>query len=121
MDSRLFHSRCAPWKKPRIAPRDAHLPAVFTVTHPFHPLHGQTFELLTYRFNWGEDRVMYVGPNGRTRSLPVTWTSVAPDDPFVAVAAGRAPFRLEDLLALSALLRDIRPRERSEKRRSRVK
>jgi hypothetical protein len=64
---------------------------------------------------------MYVGPNGRTRSLPVTWTSVAPDEPFVAVAGGRAPFRLEDLLALTALLRDIRAPEASERRRSRVK
>jgi hypothetical protein len=59
---------------------------------------------------------MYVGPTGRTRSLPVGWTSVAPLDPFVTVAAGRAPFRLEDLLALTALLRDIRPptRERHQ-------
>ena len=51
---------------------------------------------------------MYVGPNGRIRSLPVGWTSVAPLDPFITVAEGRAPFRLEDLLALAALLRDIR-------------
>jgi hypothetical protein len=59
---------------------------------------------------------MYVGPSGRTRSLPVGWTSVAPVDPFVTVAAGRAPFRLGDLLALAALLRDIRPptRERHQ-------
>ena len=85
---------------------------MFTVTHPFHPLRGQTFELLTYRFNWGEDRVMYVGSSGRTRSLPVAWTSVAPIDPFVSVAAGRAVFRLEDLLALTALIRDVRPSAR---------
>jgi len=58
---------------------------------------------------------MYVGPNGRTRSLPVAWTDVAPVDPFVAVAAGRAPFRLEDLLALRALLRDIRPTKRERR------
>jgi hypothetical protein len=75
-------------------------------------LHGQTFELLTYRFNWGEDRVMYVGSAGRTRSLPVGWTDVAPMDPFVSVAAGRAPFRLEDLLALTALMHDIRAMRR---------
>jgi hypothetical protein len=56
---------------------------------------------------------MYVGPNGRSRSLPVGWTSIAPVDPFVTVAAGRAPFRLEDLLALTALLVDIRPPTRS--------
>jgi Family of unknown function (DUF5372) len=51
---------------------------------------------------------MYVGPSGRTRSLPVGWTNVAPRDPFVEIAAGRASFRLEDLLALAALLQDIR-------------
>jgi hypothetical protein len=55
---------------------------------------------------------MYVTPNGRTRSLPVAWTDVAPVDPFVATAAGRAPFRVEDVLALAALLRDIRPDKR---------
>jgi hypothetical protein len=86
-------------------------------------LRGQTFELLTYRFNWGEDRVMFVGSTGRTRSLPVGWTDVAPVDPFVGVAAGRAPFRLEDLLALTALLRDLRPtrRERASAREASVK
>jgi hypothetical protein len=52
---------------------------------------------------------MYVGPTGRTRSVPVGWTNIAPLDPFVSVAAGRAVFRLEDLLALTALIRDVRP------------
>jgi hypothetical protein len=39
------------------------------------------------------------------------------------VAAGRAPFRLEDLLALTALLRDLhpRPRDRATGRRAAVK
>jgi len=66
---------------------------------------------------------MYVRADGRTRSLPVGWTNVAPVDPFVRVAAGRAPFRLEDLLALTALLRDIRApnRERDQERRPSVK
>jgi uncharacterized protein DUF5372 len=59
-------------------------------------------------------RVMYVRADGRTRSLPVGWTSIAPEDRFVSVAAGRAPFRLEDLLALTALLRDIGPRRARE-------
>jgi hypothetical protein len=66
---------------------------------------------------------MYVGPNGRTRSLPVGWTNVAAVDSFVSVAAGRAPFRLEDLLGLTALMRDIRPvrRDRSSQKGSGVK
>jgi Family of unknown function (DUF5372) len=66
---------------------------------------------------------MFVGPNGRTRSLPVGWTNVAPVDPFINVAGGRALFRLEDLLALTALVRDLQPRtfERPTSRRSGVK
>jgi uncharacterized protein DUF5372 len=66
---------------------------------------------------------MYVGPQGRTRSLPVGWTNVAAVDSFVSVAAGRAPFRLEDLLALTALVRDIRPvrRDRVPQKESGVK
>lgn len=66
---------------------------------------------------------MYVGPNGRTRSLPVRWTNVAAVDSFVSVAAGRAPFRLEDLLGLTALVHDIRPvrRDRASQKGSGVK
>jgi hypothetical protein len=26
----------------------------FEITHPFHPLRGQQFQLVTYRHNWGE-------------------------------------------------------------------
>jgi transposase len=29
------------------------------VTHPFHPLHGREFSLVTYRHNWGENRVYF--------------------------------------------------------------
>ncbi|MGI9286137.1 MAG: DUF5372 family protein [Pseudomonadales bacterium] len=29
----------------------------FRVTHPFHPLYQQEFELVDRRLNWGEDRV----------------------------------------------------------------
>lgn len=66
---------------------------------------------------------MYVGPMGRTRSLPAGWTNIAPVDPFVTVAAGRAPFRLEDLLALTALVHGLHlsVREPVQARRTDVK
>ena len=38
------------------------------------------------------------------RYMPTAWTSVAPEDPFVKVAAGRSAFRVADLLALADLL-----------------
>ena len=60
--------------------------------------------MVTCRHNWGEDRVYYHDVAGVLRSLPATWTSVAPTDPFVALAAGRSAFRVTDLLALARLL-----------------
>ena len=74
------------------------------MTHPFHPLCGREFDLVTYRQNWGEDRVYFQDDQGRLRALSAGWTSIGPDDPFVVVAAGRAAFRTADLLELAALL-----------------
>jgi len=75
------------------------------VTHPFHPLLGCHFELVVVRRNWGEDRVYYHDEEGRLRLIPRGWTSLASQDPFVVAAAGRALFRIEDLLRLAELVR----------------
>ena len=56
--------------------------------------------LVTYRHNWGEDRVYYHDDEGRLCSLLAAWTSLSPEDPFVTIAAGRSLFRVEDLLEL---------------------
>jgi hypothetical protein len=36
--------------------------------------------------------------------LPVEWTDLAADDPWVVVACGRSPFRTQDLLELAGLV-----------------
>ncbi len=77
------------------------------MTHPFHPLYGRTFVLVTCRHNWGEDRVYYHDNAGGLHSLPTAWTSVACADPFVSLAAGRSAFRVTDLLELSRLLESL--------------
>jgi hypothetical protein len=41
---------------------------------------------------------------GESVSLPAEWTDAVPDDPFVVVAGGRAPFHLDGLLSLSELV-----------------
>ena len=41
---------------------------------------------------------------GILRSLPLTWTNLAPVDPFVSLAGGRSAFRVVDLLELARLL-----------------
>jgi hypothetical protein len=74
------------------------------VTHPFHPLCGRELDLVTYRQNWGEDRVYFHDDQGQLRALTVGWTSLGADDPFVVVSANRAAFRTADLLKLVTLV-----------------
>lgn len=68
------------------------------------------------RQNWGEQRVMFFDEAQRLRSLPLAWTSVAPADPFVVLAAGRARFRLEDLCRLAQLLTTLTDQPETEER-----
>jgi len=65
---------------------------------------GREFEFVRQRKNWGEDRVWFFDDQGALRGLPAAWTDRAPADPFVVIAAGRSPFRVQDLLALAELL-----------------
>jgi Family of unknown function (DUF5372) len=80
----------------------------FRVTHPFHPLRGREFTLVTYRGGWDGYRVFFHGDAGQLVSMPAQWTSLLPVDPFVSISAGRSPFRVRDLLELSQLIIRIR-------------
>ncbi len=73
--------------------------------HPFHPLHGREFRLVERRIRGtGGDRVYFYADHDRLESMPVGWTDLAAEEPFLAVSAGRAYFRVEDLLRLSSLI-----------------
>jgi hypothetical protein len=74
------------------------------VTHPFHPWCGREFVFLAIRQTWSDDRVFFLDGDGRQHSLPAGWTDAVEPDVFVAMAAGRSPFRLVDLLALGQLI-----------------
>ncbi|MDP2871233.1 MAG: DUF5372 family protein [Bacillota bacterium] len=76
--------------------------------HPFHPLCGRVYQLVTSGHTWGENRVQFEDDGGCMRSVPVSWTSTAARDPFVTVAGGRAFFRTVDLLRLVALVQQLR-------------
>jgi len=81
------------------------------VTHPFHPLFERELEFVKRRRNWRADRVYVVDLDGLLLSLPVEWTDVVAEDPFVVVADGRSPFhtaRLGELAELVAQLRTQR-------------
>ena len=68
------------------------------VTHPYHPLCGRQYQLITHRKNWGEDRVYFEDEAGRLVRSPALWTDPFGRDPVEEVAAGRAHFRPADLL-----------------------
>jgi Family of unknown function (DUF5372) len=57
---------------------------------------------------WRQDRVFFFGEDGTLKSLPTSWTDVAEPDVFVVLAAGRSPFRVDDLLALAEIIDGIR-------------
>ena len=63
-------------------------------------------ELAARGREWGEDRVYYRDQAGRVRFVPARWTSLATPDPFVLTAAGRAYFRLEDLIRLETRVKE---------------
>ena len=79
------------------------------ITHPFHPQSGQAIDVVAHRAQWGEERVFYRDGDGHRASLPACWTSLAAEDPYHTVAAGRSRFRVQDLIDLAALLQDLRP------------
>lgn len=100
------------WTDPSIAPDRRVEHQRVRVTHPFHPLAGQTFDLVVRKHNWAEDRVFVFVDDGALTSIPAGWTDVDPPDPFDVVSARRSTFRVADLLALASLLEGIRPARR---------
>jgi hypothetical protein len=70
-------------------------------------LHGREFELVDRRRCWGEQRVYALDQNGVLLRFTASWTDAGDVDPFVAVSAGRALFRAEDLLELAALIEGL--------------
>ena len=77
----------------------------FRITHPFHPRRGEEVELLTYRRGFNYEKVEGRDAAGVLISVPLAFTDAAvEEDPFLAVSAGRALFRAEDLLRLAEVL-----------------
>jgi Family of unknown function (DUF5372) len=72
----------------------------FRITHPFHPLRGAEFELVTRKLTWGEDRVFYYDLAGNLKSFLTNVTDVVATDAFDRISSGRSAFRVDDLLDL---------------------
>jgi hypothetical protein len=72
--------------------------AVELVDQAAHPVDGGAFVFVAVRHTWGEDWVLFRDEDGAQMFLPRAWTDAADPDGFVGLAAGRCPFRLEDLV-----------------------
>jgi hypothetical protein len=83
-------------------------PQQVRITHPFHPLCGQSFGFVVSKILWGESRVTIQLPDGSAQSVPISWTDAVPGDPYLCVGGGRSQFRVEDLLALAKLIAAVR-------------
>jgi hypothetical protein len=84
----------------------------FRIIHPFHPYRNIEFEVDRVKRIAYESRVLFFNKKGRRSSVPLDWTDMGAMDPFVAVSAGRALFRVEDLLGLVRLIEEIKSANR---------
>jgi len=110
MSRRIVHIQS--WRRWSTAPHGDVADINFEITHPHHPLRGQRFKLVTYRHNWGEDRVYFHNAEDRLSSIPACWTTVVAPDPFVGVAIAAAlTFGLAPALRGSRLFPQDRLRE----------
>ena len=81
--------------------------APIRITHPFHPLFGQEIDFVERRLQWGDDLVFHRDRRGYITALPTSWTSLQAEDPFLVVSAGRAHFRMTDLIDLAGLIVEL--------------
>jgi hypothetical protein len=101
------------------APNGCSINEVFRVTHPFHPLFGQEFNILFSRCCSGEDYIFFQSKENRDNRIPTRWTSLKPPNSYVLIASGRSLFCPSDLLDLVQLIRDIKvTAKRARKKRS---
>jgi hypothetical protein len=109
------------WSTRSTTPNTVGTRDTFRVTHPYHPLFGREYQLVTSCHGFGSHRVYFHDDTGRLRKIPACWTDVIAVDPFVVVAAGRSAFRVADLLTLADLIEVLQPRRpRGARRASKV-
>ena len=76
----------------------------FIITHPLHPFHGQELESINYRCGSRLSSISFYDSNGGLHFVPVEWTNIFPEDPFLKISGGRSLFRCEDLVNLLQLM-----------------
>ncbi len=80
----------------------------FCIIHPFHPLYGREYILITHKLNWGEDRVSFKDENGDYHCIPVHWTDINPPDPFERCGDNDSYFRVSDLIEVKDIIHKLK-------------
>jgi hypothetical protein len=104
----LLYHRLKVWINPLTTPKCDDESKKFVITHPFHPLSGKEFEFVSCLNQSGEYRVHFYVEKDRLISIPAHWTNLLQEDPFVKISAGRSYFRVEDLVRLNQLIKDLK-------------
>jgi hypothetical protein len=76
-----------------------------TITHPFHPLHGQHFEILKTRKVSGIETLILRHPEKGSHAVPREWTDQADPDLCDLLNLPPSKLRIESLQELAELLR----------------
>jgi hypothetical protein len=89
---------------PSIAPIPSHEVRQIRITHPFHPMSGQQFDLVEHRCIFAESFVYFHDSDGHLREIPSAWTDSVKGDAFVEMASGRSQLHAGCLLELVDLI-----------------
>jgi hypothetical protein len=105
-----MHSPATCFNAPSIAPQATQDCRRVRITHPFHPLRGNQFDLVEHRCIFRESYVYFQDDSGQLREIPAAWTDFVAEDAFVQLAARRSPLHSRCLLELAELVAQMRRR-----------
>ena len=89
-------------------------PEAFTITHPFHPLSGQTFCLDCSHLHRGVTYLHFKDKGGNDRSVRSSWTDLDERAGRSLVAERRSTFSYESLVELRHVLDAVAARSPEE-------
>ncbi|MBN2560483.1 MAG: hypothetical protein JXQ75_06100 [Phycisphaerae bacterium] len=99
-------------------PRTAHNPSEelgsATITHPYHPLRGESFPVLKTRRVGGVDTLILRGTSGGTLAVPLAWTDWGELSPWEAIGRDPPLFSAQSLDLLVELLGSLSSRDDGE-------
>jgi hypothetical protein len=94
----------------RTAQSSSELSGSAEITHPFHPLRGQRFEILKTRRLSGVETLILRGTVGGTFAVARAWTDRAEPTPYASLERAPLLVTVEGLLALRELLESLEHR-----------